>query len=57
MDGVWYKRCPWCGNYMKNQTPQEAFACCACGWEEERSCYFCTYANRYCSLMPVIAEQ
>lgn len=36
MDGMWYKRCPHCGNYVKKHEPQESALCCVCGWKEYR---------------------
>lgn len=49
MDGMWYKRCPQCGNYMKKQDPQESAMCCACGWEEYIKSFFCAIGNDFCT--------
>ena len=35
MDGIWFKRCPLCGSYMKKSDPREPDACKTCGWEEK----------------------
>ncbi len=55
MDGIWFKRCPHCGNYMKKTDPEESCMCCACGWQERQErgvLYFCELTNKYCDLAP-----
>ncbi len=51
MDGIWYKKCPQCGNYIRKIDPQEACMCCACGWEEYCASFFCEIYNKYCNLI------
>jgi hypothetical protein len=52
MDGVWYKLCPQCKNYIKKTEPQDSAMCCACGWEEYPVTFFCEVVNRYCMFYP-----
>jgi hypothetical protein len=52
MDGMWFKRCPRCGNYMTKEDPRETCQCCACGWEEESLLFFCDAVSNYCHLIP-----
>jgi len=49
MDGMWYKHCPDCGNYVKKSDPLESGMCCACGWEEYAPPYYCEVRHRYCT--------
>jgi uncharacterized C2H2 Zn-finger protein len=51
MDGMWYKRCPRCGNYIKKRDPQESGVCCACGWEEYINSIYCEATRNYCTLL------
>lgn len=53
MDGMWYKRCPRCNNYMKKIDPRECGMCCACGWEEYETLVFCEVVNHYCTFLSV----
>jgi hypothetical protein len=48
MDGIWFKRCAQCGNYLKKAAPQESGICCACGWTEYAPPYFCDIIENYC---------
>jgi hypothetical protein len=48
MDGMWIKQCPRCKNYMKKNNPQDCAMCCACGWEEYVTTFYCEVAHRYC---------
>ena len=48
MEGMWFKQCPLCRNYLKKKDPQEAGMCCACGWEEYASAFFCDIVGQYC---------
>ncbi len=52
MDGIWYKLCPKCRNYIKKVDPQDSGICCACGWEEHPVMYFCEIADKYCAFSP-----
>jgi hypothetical protein len=52
MDGVWYKLCPQCRNYIKKAEPQDSGKCRACGWEEYSGMYFCEIADKYCMFYP-----
>lgn len=49
MDGMWYKHCPDCGNYLKKTDPQEAGMCYACGWEEYDPPYYCEVRHCFCT--------
>jgi hypothetical protein len=48
MDGMWYKHCPKCGNYVKKIDPQESGMCNSCGWQEYVIVYYCEIRGRYC---------
>ncbi len=48
MQGVWYKKCPRCGNYIQKNDPEELCMCCACGWQEQELPFFCELINNYC---------
>jgi len=48
MDGMWYKHCPKCGNYVKKVDPQDSGMCCACGWVEYVVTYYCELRHRFC---------
>ncbi len=52
MEGIWFKRCPRCGNYMTKENPEEPCMCCACGWHEQGEPFFCELTNHYCDLAP-----
>ncbi len=49
MDGIWYKKCPRCGNYILKRDPTESGMCCACGWEEYDGHFYCSLVRKYCS--------
>ena len=50
MDGIWYKRCPQCSNYMQKADPRESCMCCSCGWEEYAvTTFYCEVIHKYCS--------
>lgn len=40
MDGIWIRRCPQCGNYIRKIDPQEAGICLICGWKEQEAAVF-----------------
>jgi hypothetical protein len=48
MNGMWYKHCPKCGNYVKKTDPQESGVCYACGWVEYVAVFYCEVRHRYC---------
>ena len=49
MVGIWFIRCPRCGNYAKKSDPQES-AICACGWEEYvAASFYCDIVNGFCT--------
>ena len=52
MDGMWYKLCPQCRNYIKKTSPQDSGICCACGWEEYPVTHFCEIVDKYCEFYP-----
>jgi hypothetical protein len=52
MDGVWYKLCPRCRNYIKKTESQDSGICSACGWEEYSVKYFCEIVDKYCVFYP-----
>jgi hypothetical protein len=52
MQGIWFKRCPRCGNYIKKINPEELCMCCACGWEETVLSHFCEIVHNYCTVTP-----
>jgi hypothetical protein len=37
---------------MKKTDPEESGMCCACGWLEQGTPYFCELANTFCHLAP-----
>jgi hypothetical protein len=49
MADMWYKLCPNCSNYLKKADPLESGMCCACGWEEYVTAYYCEVLHRFCS--------
>ncbi len=57
MEGLWYKLCPHCGNYVSKEDPLAFAICCSCGWEEHHPDYFCETANRYCRMASVDVDK
>ena len=49
MEGMWFKHCPRCLNYLKKSDPQESAMCCACGWAEYERTFYCEILNQFCA--------
>jgi hypothetical protein len=48
MQKVWLKKCARCGNDIKKTDPEESVMCCATGWQEHDSPFFCEFIRNYC---------
>ncbi len=52
MDGIWIKRCPHCGSYIKKKDPEQSAMCTTCGWQERGNAFFCEMTDTFCLIAP-----
>jgi hypothetical protein len=51
MDGLWYKRCPCCSNYLSKRDPLEVGTCYVCNWMDASPPFYCYLRHRYCTVL------
>jgi len=57
MDGMWYRHCPHCGEYINKSDPENSWACARCGWQEPHTTYFCEFVHKYCPFSQLTEEE